>query len=441
MKMWHGMILRLFVHAKVLKYVIAIRFTVGQIKTSIASCVADLEGGNNLKIVRLTVTLAAIVVSCASLAAAQQTTPPWLPGVVPRFTVIRRPGLNVDNAMSQSLAGATIPLWNGALPSPAEAYPFVMVGTDPAQGSVTTTVPTVIVPLIFQFHNGGTHGLNPTLDTCSGPHSALNLVRNSPIFQSVPFTAGPTSLGTTQFLDAFQRGNFWNDVSTTSPNYHILLSKTGQTAAVVVSVPTSEGSWMPLNGNKCPRVGLVDIDWFDGTIVSRLLSRMAALKPTVFTIFLTYNVFLTESGQCCDLGYHSQIYGTKGMQTYAVAAYPDPNLFDEASIQDINPLSHEVAEWLDDPLTETDVNITPAWGDVGEFGGVGDCSDYLEVGDPLTGTDFAVPNPKTHFTYHPQDLTFHYWYAQGGSSSSVNGWYDWQDNFGSSAEACPPGGP
>ncbi|HVC43483.1 MAG TPA: hypothetical protein VND20_01595 [Candidatus Binataceae bacterium] len=377
-----------------------------------------------------------MVVGLAGFAAAQQSTPPWLPGAVPRFTVIRHPGLNVDDALSQSLAGTTIPLWNGALPSPSNGYSFVMVGTDPAAGSVSTTVPTVVVPLIFKFHDiDGIHRLSPTVRACGVKYSAVSLTRKSPIFQSFAFTAGGTALGTTQYLDAFQRANFWSDVSTTSPNYHVLLSKTGQTLAVMVDVPTIDGSSI---AGPCARIGEVDINWFDNTIVPALLLKMKALKPTVFPIFFSYNVFLTESGSCCVLGYHSEIVNTKGTQTYAYAAFADPHIFSAAAVQDIDPLSHEVGEWMDDPLVQTDLNSTPPWGNLGQVSG---CQNNLEVGDPLSGTGFTITNPANNFTYHPQDLAFAPWFAQGISSSSVNGWYDFTNQFATSAAPCPPGGP
>ncbi len=393
-----------------------------------------------MKIVRSAIVVVAIVVGLAGFAAAQQNTQPWLPGAVPRFTVIRHPGLNVDDALSQSLAGTTIPLWNGALPSPSSNYPFVMVGTDPAAGSVSTTVPTVIVPLIFKFHDKRVlHTLNPMRNVCQIKASAVNLTINSPIFQSFAFSAGGTALGTTQYLDAFQRANFWNDVSTTSSNYHILLSATGKMKAVVVNVPRKFGSSIP---GPCARIGQVDIDWFDGTIVPALLLKLKTIVPTSFPIFLSYNVFfyVGNVSTCCILGYHSEIVNTKGTQTYAYAAFADPNMFSAAAVQDINPLSHEVAEWLDDPLVQTDVNSTPPWGDVGQVP-AGQCSNNLEDGDPLSGVGFTLTNPANHFTYHPQDLAFVSWFAQGTSSSSVNGWYDFTNQFGSSAAPCPPGGP
>jgi hypothetical protein len=420
-----------------LKGVDALNFETKTHLTYCSKCDARALTGFILKFVRFLTVLLSLTIWNARFAAAQDITSPYIPGAVPRFTVIRHPGLSVDDAMSASALGSTIPMWSGSFTSNSTVYPFVMVGTNPSQGSVSTTVSTVVVPLIFKFHSGtAIHALNPALNVCGGTHSAVNLTRNSPIFQSFAYNEGGVALGTTQYLDAFQRANFWNDVSTTSPNYHVLLSKTGQTLAVVVNVPASDGSWIPLNGSKCPRVGEVDINWFDGTIVQGLLTKMAALTPAKFPIFLAYNVFLFQGSplNCCILGYHSAVMNTKGTQTYAYVSFNDPNLFQGSPpLEDIDGLSHEVGEWMDDPLT---TNTTPPWG-----GGQilqGQCSTSLEVGDPLTGTAFTIANPANHFTYHPQDLAFVPWFAEGPTSTSLNGWFDFQNVFPTSAAPCTP---
>lgn len=128
----------------------------------------------------------------------------------------------------------------------------------------------------------------------------------------------------------------------------MLLSKTGQTLAVVVNVPVGLGSSVP---GPCARIGTVDIGWFDGTVVPALLLKMAALKPTAFPIFLAYNVFFYEGSpaNCCMLSYHSEIVNTKGIQTYAYASFNGPGIFGSAPLQDIDGLSHEVGERMDDP--------------------------------------------------------------------------------------------
>ncbi len=49
--------------------------------------------------------------------------------------------------------------------------------------------------------------------------------------------------------------------------------------------------------------------------------------------------------------------GIQQVNSYIFAAYNDPGIF-SVPIEDINALSHENAEWLNDPFVN---NIVPAW--------------------------------------------------------------------------------
>ena len=95
-------------------------------------------------------------------------------------------------------------------------------------------------------------------------------------------------------------------------------------------------------------------------------------------------------------------------------------------IQDIRALSHELGEWMDDPLTPAQ-NIVPAWGHIGQVSG---CQNNLEVGDPVAGNAFTVTTGGLFpFTYHPEDLVFLKWFARVTPSTSVNGWHTFLNGF------------
>ena len=109
--------------------------------------------------------------------------------------------------------------------------------------------------------------------------------------------------------------------------------------------------------------------------------------PKTFPIFLLHNVELPRKlGVSGSVGFHAAIpnpafHGVT--QTVAVASYLDAAVAPHEP--DIAVLSHEVGEWMDDPLG---TNSAPPWGNVGQVSG--SCQRNLEVGDPLTGTTFAV---------------------------------------------------
>jgi hypothetical protein len=104
-----------------------------------------------------------------------------------------------------------------------------------------------------------------------------------------------------------------------------------------------------------------------------------------------------------------------------------PALFAHAA--DISVTTHEVAEWMDDPLTN---NPTKPWGNIGQVTG---CQSNLEVGDPLSGTTFPVQ--LNGFRYHAQELAFFSWFYHQHPSIGINHWYSSNGTFTSPAAACP----
>ena len=239
-------------------------------------------------------------------------------------------------------------------------------------------------------------------------------------------------MGTTQYTDAFQRANFWTNVSSNS-NYHTLLSFS--TAPLQTVNVTSANSGGP-NGtvyvasgqcgssgktNHAGYLGVMDINFWDP--VAQSIITNLGIGSTSFPIFVFYNAVMSNGdpsnlANCCVLGYHNAV----GSQTYAVGDFEgrDQTLFSAA---DITALSHEVGEWMDDPLTN---NATPAWGNVGQVSG---CFSFLEVGDPLSGTLFPSVTMSNGFTYHPQELAFFSWFFRESPSRGVGGWFSNNGTF------------
>jgi hypothetical protein len=334
----------------------------------------------------------------------------------PMFTVIPRG--NADQAMIDSFASANIPMWSSSFKVGTTTFPFTMIGTNPASGNATTSVPVVIIPIRFKFANG--NALSPAVNACGDTATPLARITNSPIFQNTAYTPGGTNVGTTQYPDAYQRANFWNTVKNSAPNYHVLLGSITQKPVQTINVPANQGTTQL---GPCAKIGTVDIDFFD--LKAQALITNLGIPATSLPLFVSYNSFWTSAG-CCILGYHS---ATGANHTYAVAAYSDPGIFTAAGIRDIHALSHEIGEWMDDPFG---TNPTPSWGNVGQVSG---CQNNLENGDPVTGTAFT--KTLNGFTYHPEDLVFLAWFAHQKPSTAVNGWYTFRNTFKTFAAACP----
>jgi hypothetical protein len=101
---------------------------------------------------------------------------------------------------------------------------------------------------------------------------------------------------------------------------------------------------------------------------------------------------------------------------------------------DVSAMTHEVAEWMDDPLG---TNATPAWGHVGQ---VSACQSNLEVGDPLSGSEASLLfMTMNNVTYHMQELAFFSWFM-GGPSLGAGGKFSDNGTFSGASKPCPPGG-
>ena len=315
--------------------------------------------------------------------------------VTPRFVVIpQKPPAPGTPEPSTSLL-----TWSGSV----GGSPFVMVGNDPSTGPAAV-ITTFLLPVRIVLNGGA----GPTFDPwAGGPFSPVAQTLRSPIFDTTTdYVQGGVDVGATQYVDAFQRANFWN--APLASGYHVLLG--GPTFGInilptlTLNVPASDGHLGTPFGYQ---VAEVDINYFDAQISAYMLT-LPQIQPNTFPIFITGNTYLTEGG-CCIGGYHS----ANGPQTYTMFDYDThPGVFS----QDVSALSHEVGEWMDDPLTNGG-NNTPC--------------GILEVGDPLEGGSpghpyGTWPYPLHNFTYHLQDMVFLRYFG-GPTGLSVNSWWSFQD--------------
>src|SRR5262245_33926770 len=100
------------------------------------------------------------VLSVFALAQTATANPPFAQGGVDGLTVPAGPQGTSVFAVERPNAAVprnpvTIPFWVSPYQSGGQAYDALMVGTDPALGSATTTVPVVIVPSRMVFPTAG----------------------------------------------------------------------------------------------------------------------------------------------------------------------------------------------------------------------------------------------------------------------------------------------
>lgn len=342
-----------------------------------------------------------------------------------RTTVVTRGGLPAHVAASES----ALPLWSADPSVAGVQYSDLLVGHDPRHRGTPVTIDTPIIPVRFTFTDFGNHVFDASApDPCNGtrvPTSATALVKASPVYVDRPWTFGPTNVGTTQYIDAFQRAQFWRFVRPggVNPTYHL---RVHATSAPVLDVTVSGGA---VQTTACGARGFMDMGTFDA-IVQSVIPQLASagVTPRTFPIFLTSNVVFYEGSMtsCCIYGYHSLLLNpafNQALQTYAVSVY------DSAGGSDVAVLTHEVGEWANDPIP---INPTPPWGHTGQVSG---CQANLEVGDPLTGTNVAVPK-RDGGAWHVQELAFFSWFYDQSPSWGVNGWYSNEGTFRAPATLC-----
>jgi len=341
------------------------------------------------------------------------------------FEVYPRQGADMNEILRQSEDSSGLRVWQYAVQSTRKhdkkTYIGVMVGDNPLVTNSTTTITVFVQPVILQI---GSRTFDPTAaDPCIANKVPLTVVKNSPMVKSShDFKINGVDMGATQYSDAFQRANFWTTVSVLGGTYHVKLRYKYLSPITLPADPGS--SHLYDSGNPCsPKYGGVEVSYFKLIEEAFLpLLSVEGVKPSNLALFLLQNTVLYKGtpDQCCIGGFHSsagsQTYGTVDFDTAGFVA-PDTAI-----------MSHEILEWLDDPFGN---NPTPAWGHVGQQSG---CQKNLEVGDPLSGTNYPAVT-MSGFKYHLQELAFFSWFY-GPPSIAAGGLYSDNGTFTSTQPVC-----
>ena len=375
----------------------------------------------------------------------------------PRDLPRRQPAPSWRDLAIASAGIEPVPTWNygysyvHSADKGSGSYSGTIVGRSPFDRvKTTTTIPVQIVPLVITIGDGTTtHTYDPTaVDPCvtgaNGPYTDVGVITGSPIFQKTDWTMNGVSVGKTQYLDAFQRAQFWPLVRGT--NYHLILDPTVLPAqSLTFSGGTSSGSGTNYDTaalfGGCGYLGVLNINDLDLAIQDLITGPLAGMVNVgTVPIFLLRNVVTATSGQslytdCCVLGYHSAYNVGPNLQLYSPFSLITSGIFPGAD--DVSILSHEMGELINDPSGN---NPTPPWGNIGQT--LGFCQTNFEVGDPLS-PGFGTPtNPfvvdGNGLTYHMQELAFISWFY--GGPPGAGGKYSNNGSFSGDANPCPPGG-
>jgi hypothetical protein len=403
------------------------------------------------KLALLTALLAAIVAVVVATASGGGATP-IEPQVVDDSTL---------QALTTTEGGAdvlpttrTVAHWFGQTTNPHNGitYGYNMVGSNPNSCSgpaCSTTIEADITPIIVHIGGWTFDGSSVVGATLASPQFATNDYGSTPnataagAFPNAPaLIRGPggalsqNDAGVPlQLEDATMRAQF---NKTGLSNYHVSLHP-NVLPAVTIDVPSNQGT--VLVSGRGVVAGDINISWWSAQI-QNLESKA---DVTHLPIYLTDNVFLHIGPNvlnCCVLGYHgtraagfgngnTNSNGNAAVQTFAWASYVRPGFYarpnggTDWALQDIHALSHEIAEWGDDPFVNNYVEpwVTPT---APQYG----CTGVLETGDPVVAIGFAKgtntfaqgPNPNGTQSadgyYHPEDEVFLPWFMRLPSSNT-----------------------
>lgn len=360
---------------------------------------------------------------------------------------------STDGSVTNFSANATtIPYFRSQFTDPTNGvtYAYNMVGTNPAKGDATTTIPTVIIPFSFTFSTVSPAATTNTLDGSVHVKDTIE----SPVFQTSDVGAAASSTASappslnagrtvsepsdvTQVGDAIYRAQW----GLSGSNYHVLLGQPTVLPTQSFTVPANLGQ-IVVGRRTHATIGLLDIGWF-GNRLHETINNLHISAGTL-PIILVNNTFLYEGNNpanCCVLGYHGATTSLNGngkqqVQTYMFASYSTQGIFGmhagdtESFVADIHGLSHEVQEWYDDPFVNNAINpwLTPT---APQYG----CTGSLETGDPVVGYGFKI-TMSNGITYHPEDETQYSWFARENPSRAESGYFTYLNNFPQIAHGC-----
>jgi hypothetical protein len=316
-----------------------------------------------------------------------------------------------------------------------------ILGTPPQAGGTTAIDAPVIPVKVLLLNADGTtaFSINPSKD--------VDPTLNSPVFSNSNYNSSP---GTpTQFGDAVQRAEFFNQTSPKNPPWHTLLVPSLK-PMVTMTIPS--GKWFVGLDSK----GKVVFTLVDATTFQNLLfpSSFPVDNSTIIgseelngtmtnkniTTFLFDNVYLFLNGdvnQCCVLGFHGPDVepdpstGLINNFDMIYASWITPNLF-QGGAADITALSHEVSETYGDPFGGAYFPFAEVpWWFSGPDPSFTQCQDVMEVGDVVEVYSVlrsdVVPITTNGMTYHPQTEALLQWFESNGTSDAVDHAFSYPD--------------
>lgn len=316
--------------------------------------------------------------------------------------------------------GQTVPTFHYSF----EANTYTLVGGDTALGH-TTEIPVVVVPVSLSFASSNQPPLDGTAD--------VPALLQSPVFTAFFFRGQ----GTLQYGDAMLRATLPH-----AQNWHTILAKSNVIKTVHIAIPAAFG--YVLSSKTSGRLlAIADIEY-----VQRELFRQLPKQNGELIIAVTHNTAYYAEGDatiCCLWGTHGSNAATGN--SFVLASYLNsaPSVVQD---QDVQPLTEQLAEFINDPLHDPLIrqrkgympgNQFPRWirpstmrpGDQGRCGGDRVASAYFLLEPTDTNRKNNLPYSKAFVAkngnaeYHVPNVALFTWYL--GSTGNAGNVFSFPD--------------
>ncbi len=310
-----------------------------------------------------------------------------------------------------------VPTFTRSFIQAGRRYRYTVAGRPPEQGG-TTTIATALVPVSFLFDRGGE---KPVV---LGADSVVPSVVGSPIFQKFRFATGDTQYG-----DAVQRAEFYPQA--VLKDWHTLLGPPRVLPALRIEIPVADGYL--LTSRRTGRSLAV----VDGQFLLKQLFRALAQTGVgrgELLVALTKDAefyALGDATVCCSWGWHGVLREASSELPgeFILGTYLDPGVV--PGYEDVQPLSEQIAEWMNDPLEDSRADRFPAWRNPSQgmdCAGSGEGSDY-RLAEPTNGGSLENATPlEAHGTlYHLENVALLPWFTEDPRPKTFEGAYSFPD--------------
>ncbi len=329
--------------------------------------------------------------------------------------------LLLASSWASAQAPLAIPTFTGSFISGGKQYSYTMAGGKPESGGVTT-IPVAIVPVTLSFRS------KPGV-VLSASQNVQEVV-HSPLFEPFQFPNGKLQYG-----DALQRAQF---ADSAAGSWHTLFAAPKIMPEVSIEVPVANG-YLLHSRSTGKSLGIADLEFVQKQLFQQL--SKAGIAPDALLIAVTKNVAFYVLGDvtvCCSVGSHGVGAGSPG-QPFVIGSYFDQNVMPHFS--DLQAISQQIAEWINDPLHNVAPNEFPRWLEPAanvNCGGPGESSAYLleQPTDYLPNSNSMAVQFKGR-NIHLENVALLPWFEQKEASSKNDSSYSFPDRRALTAPAQP----